>query len=101
MSGNKDVSAFPDGDNLFRWAGTVRGGAGTPYEGMTFKLRMEFPADYPFKAPTIMFATTVRRAAASGRAGLRWLLRVMAQTPTPHLLRRRPQCYHPNVDLAT
>ena len=59
MSGNKDVSAFPDGDNLFRWAGTLKGSPGTPYEGMTFKLRMEFPADYPYKAPTIMFATTV------------------------------------------
>lgn len=57
MSGNKDVSAFPDGDNLFRWAATVKGGAGTAYEGMTFKLRMEFPAEYPYKAPAVFFST--------------------------------------------
>jgi ubiquitin-protein ligase len=59
MSGNKDVSAFPDGDNLFRWAATVKGSAGTPFEGMTFKLRMEFPAEYPYKAPSIFFSTAV------------------------------------------
>ena len=25
MSGNKGISAFPDGDNLFRWIATIQG----------------------------------------------------------------------------
>ncbi len=57
MSSNKSVSAFPDGDNLFQWVGTVEGSADTVYEGLTYRLRMEFPADYPFSAPTITFTT--------------------------------------------
>jgi len=29
MSGDKGISAFPDGDNLFRWIGTITGPSGT------------------------------------------------------------------------
>lgn len=29
MSGEKGVSAFPDGDNLFKWIGTIQGPVGT------------------------------------------------------------------------
>jgi ubiquitin-conjugating enzyme E2 C len=59
MSGNKDVTAFPDGDNLFEWVGQVRGVSGTAYEGLAFKVRLKFPADYPFSAPTITFTTPI------------------------------------------
>lgn len=31
MSGEKGVSAFPDGDNLFKWIGTIQGPVGTVY----------------------------------------------------------------------
>ena len=57
MSGSKSLSAFPDGDNLFEWLATIEGSAGTVYEGLTYKLNMKFPADYPFSAPTITFTT--------------------------------------------
>jgi ubiquitin-conjugating enzyme E2 C len=57
MSGSKDVSAFPEEENVFQWAGSIRGSAGTAYEGCTFKLRMVFPADYPFTAPKVTFTT--------------------------------------------
>jgi hypothetical protein len=29
MSGEKGISAFPDGDNLFKWIGTIQGPIGT------------------------------------------------------------------------
>lgn len=57
MSGNKDVSAFPEGDNVFQWAGSIKGVAGTVYEGMSFRVRLAFPADYPFAAPKVTFIT--------------------------------------------
>lgn len=57
MGGDKDATAFPVGDNLFEWVATIKGSAETPYEGLTFKLKMAFPADYPYSAPTITFTT--------------------------------------------
>jgi len=59
MSGNKDVTAFPNGDNLFDWVGTISGSKGTAYEGLSFKLSIKFPPDYPFTAPTVTFTTPV------------------------------------------
>ncbi len=29
---DSDCTAFPDGDNLFHWCGTIQGVDGTPYE---------------------------------------------------------------------
>ncbi len=51
------VSAFPDGDSLFSWVGTIQGAADTVYQGMSYKLSLKFLTDYPFKAPTVKFET--------------------------------------------
>ncbi|XP_012870550.1 PREDICTED: ubiquitin-conjugating enzyme E2 C-like isoform X1 [Dipodomys ordii] len=55
MSGDKGISAFPESDNLFRWAGTIHGAAGTVYEGLRYKLSLEFPSGYPYNAPSVKF----------------------------------------------
>jgi len=55
MSGTSGISAFPEGDNLFKWLATVTGAQGTAYEGLTFKLSLKFPAGYPYSAPTVTF----------------------------------------------
>jgi ubiquitin-conjugating enzyme E2 C len=57
MSGSKEVSAFPVGDNLFEWVATLHGSKGTAYDGLVYKLAVKFPADYPFTAPTVTFTT--------------------------------------------
>lgn len=57
MSADEGISAFPDGDNIFNWVGTVKGGQGTVYEGLTYKLSLKFPSDYPFKPPVVRFET--------------------------------------------
>ena len=57
MSGDKDATAFPDGDNLFEWVGTITGAKDTVYEGLTYKLSLSFGKDYPFTAPTVKFVT--------------------------------------------
>ncbi|XP_067130853.1 ubiquitin-conjugating enzyme E2 C [Centruroides vittatus] len=57
MCTDKGISAFPDGENLFRWIGTIHGPKGTVYEGFTYKLSLEFPNNYPYNAPTVTFTT--------------------------------------------
>eukprot|EP01059_Diplonema_ambulator_P031403 TRINITY_DN5748_c0_g1_i1.p1 TRINITY_DN5748_c0_g1~~TRINITY_DN5748_c0_g1_i1.p1 ORF type:complete len:177 (+),score=42.72 TRINITY_DN5748_c0_g1_i1:74-604(+) len=51
------VSAFPIGDDLFGWMGTVRGTKGTPYEDLDFKLNLRFTTKYPFEPPQVKFVT--------------------------------------------
>jgi len=57
MSQDKGISAFPDGDNLLSWVGTVEGPQDSVYEGLTYKLRLEFPAGYPYQSPVVKFMT--------------------------------------------
>jgi ubiquitin-conjugating enzyme E2 C len=85
-SEDQTVSAFPEGDSLFTWLGTIQGPTGTVYEGFKFTLNLKFPAgncfgvllhlcckmvllesldvpktclfaDYPFSAPTVKFVS--------------------------------------------
>jgi ubiquitin-conjugating enzyme E2 C len=56
-SQDKGISAFPDGDNLLSWIGTVEGPQDSVYEGLKYKLRLEFPAGYPYQSPTVRFTT--------------------------------------------
>lgn len=57
MSGDVGVSAFPEGESIFTWIGTIEGGRGTMYEGLSYKLSLRFPLDYPFKPPQVKFET--------------------------------------------
>ena len=56
-SGDLGVSAFPEGESIFTWVGTIEGGKGTMYEGLSYKLSLRFPLDYPFKPPQVKFET--------------------------------------------
>jgi ubiquitin-conjugating enzyme E2 C len=57
MSQDKGISAFPDGDNLLSWIGTIQGPQDSVYDGLNYKLRLEFPAGYPYQSPTVKFMT--------------------------------------------
>eukprot|EP00096_Caligus_rogercresseyi_P003346 TRINITY_DN1622_c0_g2_i1.p1 TRINITY_DN1622_c0_g2~~TRINITY_DN1622_c0_g2_i1.p1 ORF type:complete len:184 (-),score=74.68 TRINITY_DN1622_c0_g2_i1:659-1210(-) len=57
-SNDKGISAFPDGDMLLSWVGTVEGPIETVYEGLKYKLRLDFPPGYPYTAPKVRFTTT-------------------------------------------
>lgn len=57
MSGDKGISAFPEGDSLLRWSGNIEGPDETPFEGLSLKLRLVFPADYPYSPPNVTFVT--------------------------------------------
>lgn len=54
------VSAFPSADgNLLSWRATIEGPDDTPYSGLTFKLSFEFPSNYPYAPPTVLFRTPI------------------------------------------
>ncbi|EJD02097.1 ubiquitin-conjugating enzyme E2 [Fomitiporia mediterranea MF3/22] len=58
MSSSPGISAFPKTDaNLFEWIGTIEGAPGTVYAGLTFKISISFPPNYPYVAPSIRFDT--------------------------------------------
>ncbi|KXJ91356.1 ubiquitin-conjugating enzyme/RWD-like protein [Microdochium bolleyi] len=54
------VSAFPGADgNLMSWAATIEGPDDTPYAGLTLKLSLSFPSNYPYAPPTVLFKTPI------------------------------------------
>ena len=57
MGGDPGVSAFPEGDNMLHWVGTIDGSAGTAYEGTSYRLALAFTAEYPYKPPKVRFDT--------------------------------------------
>eukprot|EP00124_Ichthyophonus_hoferi_P002626 Ihof_evm6s187 gene=Ihof_evmTU6s187 len=58
MSGDQSISAFPIGDNLLHWRGTIKGPAGTVYEGLSYRMLLDFPNNYPFSSPHVRFETS-------------------------------------------
>ncbi|KAH7027571.1 ubiquitin-conjugating enzyme/RWD-like protein [Microdochium trichocladiopsis] len=54
------VSAFPGADgNLMAWTATIEGPDGTPYAGLSLKLSLSFPNNYPYAPPTVLFKTPI------------------------------------------
>ncbi|KAF7845869.1 hypothetical protein BT93_L0233 [Corymbia citriodora subsp. variegata] len=52
------ISAFPTND-MTKWNATISGPSGTPYENLTFKLTLSYPANYPIAPPEVLFKTPI------------------------------------------
>ena len=68
------VSVCTDGDDMFKWVGTIGGPEGTPYEGGTFEFHIDIPKTYPKDEnwPQFTFLTKIfhPNVAVSGKVDL-------------------------------
>ena len=46
-------------DNIFEQYATITGPPDTPYEGYMWRVRLNFPEDYPYKPPTATFLNKI------------------------------------------
>ncbi|CCA69827.1 related to UBC5-E2 ubiquitin-conjugating enzyme [Serendipita indica DSM 11827] len=53
------ITIHPQEDNLAHWDVTITGPPSSPYKGGHFKATIDFPGNFPFKAPSLVFATKV------------------------------------------
>lgn len=53
------VNGAPNPDNIMLWKAVIFGPEDTPWDGGTFKLKLEFSEEYPNKAPTVKFISKI------------------------------------------
>ncbi|XP_010451704.1 PREDICTED: ubiquitin-conjugating enzyme E2 2-like [Camelina sativa] len=77
-----NITAVTVDDDIFRWEATLIGPVNTPYEGGVFKLRLNFPLDYPRSPPKVVFITRICHPNVADRRGIHLkVLRTDCWTP--------------------
>lgn len=55
----ENCSAGPRGDNIYIWDALIIGPADSPFAGGMFKLEINFPVNYPFTPPKLVFLSKI------------------------------------------
>jgi ubiquitin-conjugating enzyme E2 D/E len=78
-----NCSAGPIDDDLFNWEAMIMGPDDSPFAGGVFKLQIQFPQDYPFRPPVVIFKTKVYHPNISPAGGI--CLDILKQQWSPAL----------------
>lgn len=65
-----NCSAGPINNNMYEWQAFIMGPTETPYHSGTFKLKITFPQNYPFKPPIITFVTKIFHCNINNSGGI-------------------------------
>lgn len=96
------VVAIPNGTDLFHWTATIEGPSGSPYAGGLYKVKIDFPIDYPNCQPSIRFDPPLYHPNVDQSSGVPYLPILNNWTPSNMMsmvLRNlRNLLSHPDMD---
>jgi len=65
-----NCSAGMINDNIMQWQAMIIGPEGSPYHNGIFNLKIDFPENYPFKPPKVMFITKIYHCNINSNGGI-------------------------------